>query len=331
MSIVHLRSRATSRLAMALGVSALTLALVGGPTGWGSQKAYAQEVAPSVVAVSDASTPTPIQRFLGMVDHSGATADNARGSSTQTDDGSSRAASAAPQGSDQTAPPATAPAPVSPPPVSAAAPASSPAASQAASPLPTAAGKHVGIQAGHWQTANLPSELAALRTSTGAAGSGWKEVDVNLDIAQRVTALLTNAGVQVDLLPSTIPVGYKADAFVALHNDGNANTGLTGYKVARSAWSVITTKDDVLVKDLATDYEAGTGFTPNPQTITVNMTHYYAFNNRTYQHSVAPSTPAAILEMSFLTNAKDRNEMVNDPNRVATAIARGILDFLNGK
>jgi N-acetylmuramoyl-L-alanine amidase len=189
----------------------------------------------------------------------------------------------------------------------------------------------VGIQAGHWQTANMPDELASLRGSTGAAGSGWREVDVNLDIARRVSALLSNAGVQVDLLPSTIPTGYKADAFVALHNDGNSNTSLSGYKVARSSWSVIPTKDDALVKDLANDYEAGTGFAANPQTITLAMTRYYAFNNQMLQHAVAPSTPGAILEMSFLTNAGDRNVMTTDPDRVATAVANGILDFLNGK
>ncbi|HEX2988500.1 MAG TPA: N-acetylmuramoyl-L-alanine amidase, partial [Chloroflexota bacterium] len=204
-------------------------------------------------------------------------------------------------------------------------------ASSASDPLPTVVGKHVGIQAGHWQTANLPDELASLRGSTGAAGNGWREVDVNLDIARRVSALLGKSGVQVDLLPSTVPIGYQADAFVALHNDGSSNTSISGFKVARSSWSVIPNKDDALVMDLEADYGAGTGFEPNSQTITLAMTRYYAFNNRRLEHSVSPSTPAAILEMSFLTNPGERSVMMNDPDRVAKAIARGILDFLSEK
>lgn len=63
----------------------------------------------------------------------------------------------------------------------------------------------VGIQAGHWKTSELPTELASLRTSTGASGSGWREVDINLDIAKRVVALLEQQGVQTDLIPSTVP------------------------------------------------------------------------------------------------------------------------------
>jgi N-acetylmuramoyl-L-alanine amidase len=186
----------------------------------------------------------------------------------------------------------------------------------------------VGIQAGHWLNAELPGELSALKGSTGAEGKGWAEVDVNLDIARRVVALLEKAGVQADLLPATVPVDYQADAFVALHGDANSDPAASGFKVARSDWSRIPAKDDALVGDIISAYQAGTGLKNDPATITYAMRRYYAFNNRRYQHAVDPATPSAILEMGFLTSPKDRDLLVNHPDQAARAIANGILKFL---
>ncbi len=192
------------------------------------------------------------------------------------------------------------------------------------SPQPLA---RVGIQAGHWLSSALPAELASLRGATGAAGNGWREVDVNLDIARRVEALLGKAGVQVDLLPATVPPDYGADAFVALHGDANGTSSLSGYKLARASWSSIPEKDDALLKAISAEYQAGTGLVDHPQTITQNMTMYYAFNHR-LEHSVSPATPSVILEMGFLTNAQDRDLLMQQPDRVAEAITKGILRFL---
>src|SRR6266436_6582429 len=50
--------------------------------------------------------------------------------------------------------------------------------------------RRVGIQAGHWMTDNVPPELQRLDAATGASWNGVNEVDINLDIAQRVAALL---------------------------------------------------------------------------------------------------------------------------------------------
>ena len=187
----------------------------------------------------------------------------------------------------------------------------------------------VGIQAGHWLNSQLPDELASLRGSTGASGEGWSEVGVNLDIAQRLVALLRQAGVEADLIPATVPVHYKADAFVALHCDGNANSALSGYKLARAIWSAIPEEDDALLHAIESEYQAGTGLDEHPQTITQNMLQYYAFNNRRLQHAVDPATPAVILEMGFLTNSRDRELLMQQPDRVAQAIANGILKFLS--
>ena len=181
---------------------------------------------------------------------------------------------------------------------------------------------------GHWRNSELPAELAGLRGSTGGAGSGWREVDVNLDIGQRVAALLQQQNVVVDLIPATVPSHYAADAFVALHCDANSNTTLSGYKLARASWSRIPATDDALLNAISSEYAAATGLRNHPPTITLAMTAYYAFDNRQLEHAVAPTTPAVILEMGFLTTAKDRQFLMEQPDRAAQGIANGILRFL---
>src|SRR5690242_10902744 len=79
----------------------------------------------------------------------------------------------------------------------------------------------VGLQAGHWKSTQLPASLARLRSSTGTAAAGRTEVALNLDLANRTASLLRAQGIVVDILPATVPTGYRADAFVAIHADGN--------------------------------------------------------------------------------------------------------------
>jgi len=186
----------------------------------------------------------------------------------------------------------------------------------------------VGIQAGHWECSDLPAELASLRSSTGASGAGWKEVDINLDIARRVVAKLGQAGIQADLIPATVPVAYKADAFVALHGDSNGNSAISGFKVARATASKIPEKDDALVAAIKSEYQAATGLKEHPQSITQNMLRYYAFDNQRLAHAIDPSTPGAIVEMGFLTNLSDRTFLTNQADTAARGITAGILRFL---
>jgi hypothetical protein len=91
---------------------------------------------------------------------------------------------------------------------------------------------NVAIQVGHWKESELPDALARLRGSTGTSGGGRTEVSLNLDIAQRVAAQLRAAGRTVEILPATVPTGYEADLFVALHADGNSSGAARGYKVS---------------------------------------------------------------------------------------------------
>src|SRR5207237_3580398 len=95
--------------------------------------------------------------------------------------------------------------------------------------------KRVGIQAGHWLTDQVPPELGRLQA--GAVGGGKQEWEVNLDVAQRAAVLLESANIQVDVLPATVPPSYRANAFIALHADGDPAGVANGFKVARPGFS----------------------------------------------------------------------------------------------
>ncbi len=188
----------------------------------------------------------------------------------------------------------------------------------------------VGLQVGHWQAADLPAELASLRTETGASAGGYEELDLNLQIARQVAALLKARGITVDLLPATIPPGYRADAFVAIHCDYNNDPAMNGFKLARYGDSSNPTRDDALLRAIASIYGATTGQSTDPH-ITRAMTYYYAFNSGAFAHAIVPQTPGVIIELGFLTNASDRALLVGAQPTVATGLAQGIIGYLSSR
>ena len=141
--------------------------------------------------------------------------------------------------------------------------------------------------------------------------------------------LLRARDVEVDVLPATVPVDYQADAFLAIHADGDARDAVRGFKLARSPLSKIPAWDDALVGWLYAEYARVTGLPRDDEHVTRNMEYYYAFNNRRYYYAIAPSTPAAILEAGLLTSAADRTVLVTDPDRAAGGIAAGLLGFID--
>jgi N-acetylmuramoyl-L-alanine amidase len=184
----------------------------------------------------------------------------------------------------------------------------------------------VGIQVGHWQIADLPDELARLRGSGGAVAAGFSEVQVNLAIARRVIALLQSDGIAADLLPATVPPGYNADAFVAIHADGASRVGPRGFKLA-TPWRTSRASQHLL-DAMTAEYGAVTGL-PQDGSITANMRGYYAFSYRRFAHTIAKTTPAVIVETGFITSAADRQILIGRPDLAAVGIANGIIRYLN--
>lgn len=187
--------------------------------------------------------------------------------------------------------------------------------------------KRVGLQAGHWLNEERPAEL--IRLEHGTSGGGRQEWEVNLDIARRTARYLEAAGVEVDILPTTIPPRYRAHVFVAIHADGDLTGQARGFKITRPGFSSIPDVDDRLVAALYAAYETATGLPRDDANITSRMRFYYAFNSRRYCHVVAPGVPQAIVETGFLTNPLDRRLLLGDPDAAARGIAEGILAFLH--
>lgn len=184
----------------------------------------------------------------------------------------------------------------------------------------------VGIQAGHWHVESAPEELQGLNDSTGAFGGGYSEQETVLTIARIVKEILEEHDVVVDLLPATVPVDYRADAFISIHADGSASAGMSGFKIGEPRRD-FSGRAEALVSALYDAYEKETGLSRD-NNITRRMSGYYAFNWRRYDHAVHPMTPAVIIETGFMTNAFDRAVIVKKPEIAARGIANGILIFL---
>lgn len=187
--------------------------------------------------------------------------------------------------------------------------------------------RRVALQVGHLRIDELPEDQARLRGQTGGSGGGFREVDVNLAVVGRVAALLGARGVAVEILPAAVPRGYVADAFIAIHCDASPDLGVNGFKLARYRASARPAHDDALVETLRARYGTATGLRWDDN-ITRAMSGYYAYNHRLYRSVIAPSTPAAIIELGFLTNPGDRALLVGGQEVIAAALAEGILDYL---
>jgi N-acetylmuramoyl-L-alanine amidase len=187
--------------------------------------------------------------------------------------------------------------------------------------------RRVAIQAGHWKSDEAPDELRRLIPQTGAEWEGITEVEINLDIAQRVGIILNSKGIAVDILPTTIPAGYVADAFVALHADSDGVGENSGFKMAHG--SRRGPYEDALLNDIRSAYGAATGLDYDATHISNQMRGYYPFSWSRFQHAVAAHTPAVILEMGYVSSDDDRALMLDKPDLLATAIADGVMKFLN--
>ena len=190
---------------------------------------------------------------------------------------------------------------------------------------PADAEVRVGIQAGHWRRNEMPDEFGPGGSGTGTAAGGYTEVEVNVDIARRAASILRGDGITVDVLPATIPAGYEADAFVALHADGSPSARPRGFKLAAPRWA--PPESERLLELVTEEYAAATAM-PRNNAITRDMTEYYAFNYRRFRHAISPTTPGVILEMGFLTNPADRAVMTRRADDVASGIADGIRRYL---
>ena len=171
----------------------------------------------------------------------------------------------------------------------------------------------IGIVAGHWQ-----SDVGAI------CPDGLQEVDINLDIAQRVVSQLAMSGYDVEMLAEFSPQleGYEGAVLVSIHTDSCNVPEASGFKVARVSSSLVPEIEDQLVACLIARYHEATGLAFHQNSITYDMTEYHAF------YEIAPETPGAIIEIGFME--ADRLLLTTKQDWVAAGIVNGIKCFING-
>jgi N-acetylmuramoyl-L-alanine amidase len=167
---------------------------------------------------------------------------------------------------------------------------------------------HIGIVAGH-----------SGNDSGAVCPDGLTEAQVNRAVADAVARALRRRGATVDLLEEFDPRlnGYQADAFVSIHAD-SCEVDRSGYKVASLEGGSDASRR--LVDCLWEHYNAATALTPDPNTITYDMSRYHAFEE------ISPDTPAAIIEIGFLKG--DRPLIAGRPDKAAQGIVAGLECFL---
>lgn len=182
----------------------------------------------------------------------------------------------------------------------------------------------IGLQVGHWRADEAPHELRRIRYN----GTRWRAIaewEVNLAIAERAAADLEALGYEVDLLPAVVPPGYRAHLFISIHADGSDSPAASGYRVAAPRRDATGRAEDA-ARILRDTYGAATGLRQLPVS-TRRMRNYYAFNYRRYEHALHPMTIALIIETGFLTSARDREVIVDAPERAAKGIVEGVKAY----
>lgn len=179
---------------------------------------------------------------------------------------------------------------------------------------PRAAGPRVVLISGH---ADFDSG-AVCADDLGRAE--LTEAEVNARVAGLVAKKLETLGIDVEVFTEydTRLEGLRADVLLSLHADSCVD--YSGYKAATREASVVAEQESTLIACIDTVYPATTGLTHHPFTVTRDMIGYHAFRK------IAPTTPAAILEMGFLGG--DKALLTNQTDRVAQGVADSLLCFL---
>lgn len=182
----------------------------------------------------------------------------------------------------------------------------------------------VGVLAGHTGIAKRGKITEGVPDPGAICPDGFFERSVTENVSAQVVALLRGRGFTVDLLEEWDMrlFDYQAAAFISFHADSCDNFGYGGFKSAYPAErTVIRELDRRLDECIRTNYEAITGLTFRPDNITDNMRLYHAFRE------IAPTTPAVILELGFLSY--DRDLLQNKTDKVALGIVNGLMCFLS--
>lgn len=178
---------------------------------------------------------------------------------------------------------------------------------------------HIGLVAGH--SGNDPGAVCS------QVLGGIREVDINLDIANRVRNNLLAEGLEVDLLSEFDPLlnGYRALALISIHADScdYINDQASGFKVAAAMSTTYPETALRLTNCLRERYAQATGLKFHSGSITSDMSQYHAFSE------INTTTPAAIIEIGFMN--LDYELLTQHQDVIARGITDGILCYVRNE
>lgn len=177
-------------------------------------------------------------------------------------------------------------------------------------------GKHiVVIDAGHGG-----SDYGAIR-------EGINEKDINLDVATMVNEILTKAGVTTIMTRDSdefisladrvdISTRNEAELFVSIHVNASVKPEINGLETHYYNDNSV---------DFANTVHSNLINTVNKKDRGVFKSKFYVINHNTM--------PAILVEIGFISNSAERNELITHDRKqkTAQAIAQGILKYLNDK
>lgn len=193
-------------------------------------------------------------------------------------------------------------------------------------PIPTPGIPRIGIVAGHWWLGEDGQQsLDVGAVCDEGLPTQLTELEINLDVAQRVVSELRERGYKADLLQEWDDRlhGYQADILLSVHADACLYPEASGFKVARVADSHVPDIEDRLVGCMIDAYGARTGLEFHQGSITADMAQYHTF------YEIDPNTPGAIIEVGFMLT--DRWLLTSRADLVAQGIIDGIFCFLEGE
>lgn len=161
-------------------------------------------------------------------------------------------------------------------------------------------------------------------TDCGATRAGIKESDINLAVAQRVEAILKQKGYKVYMTRSgdqtvslqervDIAEGKDEDVFVSIHVNSSENTSPTGVETHYYHQYSYN-----LAKCIQAELAKNVSESPNRGLI---KSRFYVINHTT--------KPAVLVEIGFISNEKERMQLVSADRqqRTAKAIAEGVMNY----
>lgn len=168
---------------------------------------------------------------------------------------------------------------------------------------------------------------------TGAQGNNLREQDITFQVAQKLSKLLTDVGVEIKMSRNKITdnVGtsltgsingrinlannFKADYFISLHCDSATSSSAKGSHIC------VYKKDSVAGK-MANSI--------NPYLLNIGLEGRSELIVARTDLGVLKGTnmPAILIEMGFISNSRDANIQKNKQDELANAIFKGVCDFV---